>query len=106
MTAVPLVTAAQPMIGSTGDAATGAGGNGGGTGNADGGAGARGGSGGNGMDSDGGEEPDGSLVRVRGWVAGGGCRCDAGDTGTLPGLLSMLAFLGLLARRARPRRRR
>jgi MYXO-CTERM domain-containing protein len=60
----------------------------------------RGGSGGA-VGLDGGDDPDGSGVLVGGYVAGGGCRCDAGDSGGT----SALPLLGLLAIAVRRRRR-
>jgi MYXO-CTERM domain-containing protein len=75
---------------------------------ADGGAGAHGGSSGEagaGGGEDGGETPDSSVIRVNGWVAGGGCRCDTTGGGPSGGVLVLLALVVLLARRARPRRR-
>jgi Cys-rich repeat protein len=112
--------------GSTGDGASGAGadgggrgggsGNGGATGNGGvgamdggltggGGAGARSGAGGrDGMNTDGGENPDAALIHVNGYIAGGGCRCDAAGPGAFESLLPILGLLALVTRRRRPRR--
>jgi uncharacterized repeat protein (TIGR01451 family) len=60
-----------------------------------------------GGETSGGETGDGSILHVRGFVAGGGCRCDAaGSSGTFASVLPLIALFALVGRRARPRRRR
>ncbi len=87
--------------GSTADGATGVGGA---SGQGDGGTGARGGAGGKGgTRADGGQEPDGSAIHVDGYIAGGGCRCDAAGPGAFQSLIPLVGLLVLITRRKRTR---